>query len=167
MIKEAQNSVWELRELKNIKETASKLQGQIANSRKRRKLDWFFSTFSYVIMCWVFQKKYFVIRVRGYKPTEQILTILFSLHWSLCALQVHLLPVIQAFAMKTELFMDFDITLLTAGSSVPIFTTPAEAHCDNPAKVSHLTKFLVALLVVLTNKSLALAELMVEMHHKY
>lgn len=160
-------SIKQCLETKRIKETALKLQGQITKVRKSQKFDWFGSTFPYVIMCWFFQQKYFVIQVRGYRPKEQVLPILFSLHWSLCALWVHLLHVIQTFAMKTELFMDFAIIFVTVGSTVSIFTAPAEAHCDNPAKVSHLAKFLVALLVVLTNRSLALAELMVEIHHTY
>jgi len=85
-------------------------------------------------MCQFFRQKYFVIQVRGYQPKEQALTVLFSLHWSLFALCVHLLHAIQTFAVKTELFMDFAIIFLTVGSTVSIFTTPAEAHCDNPAK---------------------------------
>lgn len=80
---------------------------------------------------------------------------------------MHLLHVIQTFAMMTELLLDFAIIFLTAGSTVSIFTPPVEAHCDTPAKVSHLAKFLVALLVMLTNKTLALAELMVDIHHTY
>lgn len=155
-----------LRQL-NIKETALKLQGQITKFRKKQKLHWFCSTFPYVIMCWFFQQKYFVVQVRGYQLKEQVFIILFSLHWSLCALLVHLLHVTQTFAMKTELFMDFAIIFLTAESTVSIFTRPEEAHCVKPAKVSHLAKFLIALLIVLTNKSLAIAELMAAIHHAY
>lgn len=63
--------------------------------------------------------------------------------------------------------MNFAIIFLPAGSTASIFTTLVEAHCDTPAKVSHLAKFLVAFLVVLTNKTLSLAELMVDIHHTY
>lgn len=66
MTEEAKSSVWKLRELNNIEETALKLQGEITKVRKSQKLDWFRSTFPYVIMCWFLQQKYFVIQVRGY-----------------------------------------------------------------------------------------------------